>query len=102
VGLWLTAACCAPFVPTLLGLTLHHHPECPGAAVGLTGAAGMLGILLASPLLDTSRPDRPSRNALRGAVALALLLLVPALVLAVLGESPLTEVSNALPLFRRK
>ncbi|HYV37687.1 MAG TPA: hypothetical protein VE988_18505 [Gemmataceae bacterium] len=84
-GLWLTGACCAPLVPTLLGLALRNYAESAGLVLGLTAAAGMLGNLLVLPWIDATRPECLTRTSLRGATALAVVLLVPALVLAVIG-----------------
>jgi quinol-cytochrome oxidoreductase complex cytochrome b subunit len=85
VGLWLTGACCAPLMPTLLGLALQINSDSPGLVLGLTAAAGMLGNLLVLRWIDASRPECMTKTSLRGATALAVVLLVPALVLAVIG-----------------
>ena len=77
--------CCGPLVPTLLGLLVESFPREPGRAAGLVCAAGALSTVLVVPWIDASRPGRSTRTAMRGAVALAVLSMAPALVLALLG-----------------
>jgi hypothetical protein len=84
MALWVIGACCGPLVPTLLGLVVQTYPSDAGPAVGLAMAAGALGTALAMPLVDVSRPDRTTLAAMRGAITLAVLLMAPALVLALL------------------
>jgi hypothetical protein len=85
LALILTGACCGPLVPTLLGLVVQSNPGEIGPVVGWANAAGALSTALVVPWVDASRPGRSTRAAMRGAVALAVLLMAPALVLALIG-----------------
>jgi hypothetical protein len=85
LALVITGACCGPLVPTLLGLVVQSNPGEIGPVVGCANAAGALSIVLLVPWVDASRPGRSTRAAMRGAMALAVLLMAPALVLALIG-----------------
>jgi hypothetical protein len=85
-GVWLTGACCGPLVPTVLGLVLQSHPAHMGLALGLANAAALLGGLMLLPWIDASRPGKSTRAVMRGATLLAVVLMAPALVLALLGD----------------
>jgi hypothetical protein len=85
LALILTGASCGPLVPTLLGLVVQSNPGEIGPVVGWANAAGALSTALVVPWVDASRPGRSTRAAMRGAVALAVLLMAPALVLALIG-----------------
>jgi hypothetical protein len=80
LGLWLAGACCGPLVPAVLGLVLSSYPHDVGPVLGLANAVGTLGTLVLLPVMEKS-----SRAALRVSTMLALLLLGPALVVALLG-----------------
>jgi hypothetical protein len=79
-GLWLTGACFGPLVPAVQGLVLRMYPHDAGPALGLVNAAGALSTLVLVPLMEKS-----PRSALRWSTILALLLIAPALVLALTG-----------------
>jgi hypothetical protein len=80
LGLWLVGACCGPLLPAALGLTLRAFTADPGPAVGIVSAAGALSTLALQPVLG-----RSTRGAMRLSTGLALMLLGPALVLALAG-----------------
>jgi hypothetical protein len=84
LALLLTGACCGPMVPTLIGLVVQTTGD-SSWAVGLANAAGALSTVLVVPWVDASRPERSTRGAMRGATALAVLLMAPALILALIG-----------------
>jgi hypothetical protein len=77
LGLWLAGACCGPLLPTLWGVVLNTFPASAGPALGLFNTAGALSLLALRPFLESS-----TRSALRWSTLLAVLLLAPALVLA--------------------
>ena len=85
VALLITGACCGPLVPTLLGLVVQSNPGEIGPVVGLANAGGALSTVMVAPWVDASRPGSTTRTAMRAAMALAVLLMAPALVLALIG-----------------
>jgi hypothetical protein len=84
LALWVTGACCGPLVPTLLGLVVQDFPMDAGPLLGLVNAAGALSTALILPWVDASRAGRSTQGVMRGAITLAVLLMAPALVLALL------------------
>lgn len=77
LGLWLAGACCGPLLPTLLGLVVQMFAGNPAPALGVVQAAGLLSMVGARPFLE-----RSPRTALRWSTLQAVLMLAPALVLA--------------------
>lgn len=84
LGLLLAAACLGPILPTLLGLVQAHFATEPGQALGLVWALALGGSCFYPALLDPSDARHNSRHGMRLAMGHALLLMAPALALALL------------------
>jgi fucose permease len=82
LGLLLVGLCFGPLFPTLVGVVLHMLPQQPGTAVGFVLASGAAGSMLFPPIMDIYARRTSARLAMRIPMIVALVLMAPALVLA--------------------
>jgi len=86
LGLLLVGLSFGPLLPTVVGLVLAMFPDQPGPACGVMLASGALGSLLFPPVIDAYARRTSARVAMRIPLGLALVIMGPALVLALLGS----------------
>jgi fucose permease len=81
LGLLLVGSCFGPLFPTLVGVVLHQFPH-QATPVGAVLASGAAGSLLFPPFMDVYARRTSTRLAMRVPMIVALVLMAPALVLA--------------------
>jgi fucose permease len=84
LGLLLVGMCFGPLFPTLVGVVLQMFPHQPGLPVGVVLASAAAGSLLLPPFIDVYARRTSARLAMRIPMVVALALMAPALVLALI------------------
>jgi fucose permease len=82
LGLLLVGLSFGPLFPTLVGVVLHLFPHQPGTTLGAVLASAAAGSLLFPPFMEICARRTSARLAMRIPMVVALLLMAPALVLA--------------------